>query len=134
MSRVVTQQATKMRKLKSTIFTICLVLSITQFSLGDDVLEMIRVIEERFNAFEESEHQKDERIAALETTNTELVTEVQNLGMKLKKALMNLTELDEYTNLVNVHQSCGALALLGLSKSRQLLVDYDHHFPNHQWQ
>ena len=67
MSLVVTLEATKMRKLKSTLFTICLVLSITQFSLGDDVLEMIRVIEERFNAFEESEHQKDERIAALES-------------------------------------------------------------------
>ena len=36
-----------------------------------------------------------------------------------------LRELDEYTNLVNVPQSCGALALLGLSKSKQLFVDYD---------
>ena len=81
-----------MSKLKSTIFVICLVFSLTQFCLGDEVLELIKVVQEKVNTLEERDQQKEERIAALETTNIELVTEVQNLGLQLKQAQKNLTE------------------------------------------
>ena len=49
-------------------------------------------------------------------------TLVENKSEALKDQLRNL---DEYTNLVNVPRSCGQLALLGLSKSKELLVDHD---------
>ena len=81
-----------MSKLKSGIFLICLILSLTPFCLGDEVLEMVKAVQERVNTLEDRDEQKELRIAALEATNTELVAEVQSLGIKLKEAQKNLTE------------------------------------------
>ena len=82
----------KKSKFKNAIFVICLIFSLTPFCLGDEVLEMIKVVQEEVNNLKESDQLKEQRIAALEATKIELVTEVQNLGMKLKQAQKNLTE------------------------------------------
>ena len=81
-----------MKKLKSTIFIICLIFSLTPFCLGDEVLEMIKSVQEKVDTLQELDNQKERRIVALESTNTMLVTEVQSLTMKLKEAQKNLTE------------------------------------------
>ena len=54
----------------------------------------------------------------MDTTVTLVENKTETFNEQLK-------ELNEYTNLVNVPQSCGALALLGLSKSKEVLVDHD---------
>ena len=72
-----------MSKLKSTIFITCLIFSLAQFCLGDDNFE------EKVNNLEESDQQKEKRIADLETKNIELITELQNLGIKVEEAQKN---------------------------------------------
>ena len=72
-----------MSKLKSTIFITCLIFSLAQFCLGDDV------IEDKVNNLEESDQQKEQRIADLEAKNIELITELQNLGIKVEEAQKN---------------------------------------------
>ena len=78
-------------------------------------------------------------------------TEVESLSLKLEESKKNITEtkkdlleltttlvknktdafdeqlndLEEFTNLVHVPVSCGALALSGLNKSKELFVDHD---------
>ena len=81
-----------MKKLKSAIFIICLIFSLTPFCLGDEVLEIIKSLQEKVDNLQELDEQKEVRIAALESTNTMLVTEVQSLAMKLKEAQKNITE------------------------------------------
>ena len=72
-----------MSKLKSIIFITCLIFSLAQFCHGDDV------IEDKVNNLEESDQQKEQRIADLEATNIELITELQNLGIKVEQAQKN---------------------------------------------
>ena len=54
----------------------------------------------------------------MDTTVTLVENKTETFNEQLK-------ELNEYTNLVNVPQSCGTLALLGFSKSKEVLVDHD---------
>ena len=63
-----------MKKIKITIFTICLIFSLAPFCIGDEVLEMIKSIQEKVDTLEELDLQKERRIAALESTNVMLVT------------------------------------------------------------
>ena len=72
-----------MSKLKNIIFITCLIFSLAQFCLGDDV------IEDKVNNLEESDQQKEQRIADLEAKNIELITELQNLGIKVEEAQKN---------------------------------------------
>jgi len=72
-----------MSKFKSIIFITCLIFFLAQFCLGDDGFE------EKVNNLEESDQQKEKRIADLETKNIELITELQNLGIQFEQAQKN---------------------------------------------
>ena len=72
-----------MSKLKSIIFINWFIFFLAQFCLGDDGFE------EKVNNLEESDQQKEQRIADLEAKNIELITELQNLGIKFEQAQKN---------------------------------------------
>jgi len=72
-----------MSKFKSIIFITCHIFFLAQFCLGDDGFE------EKVNNLEESDQQKEKRIADLETKNIELITELQNLGIQFEQAQKN---------------------------------------------
>ena len=113
-------------------FFLLLLFSLISLSLGDEVLDKINALEER--------------VHNLETTNTELVTAVQSLDIKLGKAQEQLNvstsannlvkqkvealneqleDLEEFTNLINIYETCGKLSLLGITKSMESLIDPD---------
>jgi len=72
-----------MSKFKSIIFITCHIFFLAQFCLGDDGFE------EKVNNLEESDQQKEKRIADLETKNIELITELQNLGIQFEQSQKN---------------------------------------------
>ena len=113
-------------------FFLLLLFSLISLSLCDEVLDKINALEER--------------VHNLETTNTELVTAVQSLDIKLGKAQEQLNvstsannlvkqkvealneqfvDLEEFTVLIHVPETCGKLSLLGIKKSMETLIDPD---------
>ena len=113
-------------------FFVLLLFSIVSLSLGDEVLDKINALEER--------------VHNLEMTNTELVAAVQDLNTKLGEAQQQLNvstsvnnlfeqkvetldeqleDLEEFTVLINVPETCGKLSLLGITKSMESLIDPD---------
>ena len=110
-------------------FFVLLLFSLVSLSLSDEVLDKI-----------------NERLHNLETTNTELVTAVQSLDIKLRNAqeqlnvstsannliqekfeVLNeqLEGLEEFINLTHTPETCGKLSLLGITKSMVSLIDPD---------
>ena len=110
-------------------FFVLLLFSLVSLSLSDEVLDKI-----------------NERLHNLETTNTELVTAVQSLDIKLRNAqeqlnvstsannliqekfeVLNeqLEGLEEFIKLTHTPKTCGKLSLLGITKSMVSLIDPD---------
>ena len=113
-------------------FVVFLLFFLVSLSLGDEVLDKINALEER--------------VHNLETTNVELVTAVQALDIKLGDAQEQLNvsissknlveqkvealneqlkDLEEFTNLIHIPETCGKLSLLGITKSMESLIDPD---------
>ena len=110
-------------------FFVLLLFSLVSLSLSDEVLDKI-----------------NERLHNLETTNTELVTAVQSLDIKLRNAQEQLNVstsannliqekfevlneqlggLEEFIKLTHTPETCGKLSLLGITKSMVSLIDPD---------
>ena len=113
-------------------FFVLLLFSFVSLSLGNEVLDKINALEER--------------VHNLEMTNIELVTSVQACNTKLGEAQEQLNvstsannlvkqkvealdeqlgDLEEFTNLLPIPESCGKLSLLGITKSMESLIDPD---------
>ena len=127
-------------------FFVLLLFSYVPLSLGDEVLDKINAMEGRVLKLEEQNHSKERRIHNLETTNLDLVTAIQALDIKFREAQEQLNissfannlveqkvevldgqleDLEEFTNLIHIPESCGKLSLLGITKSMESLIDPD---------
>jgi len=120
--------------LKKIICSLLLIFSVASMCRGNVLLDQtMAVVEEKF----------ERRISNLERNNLELVTEVQALRLLSNQTQYNINatnemvedkfddlkeevrDLSDFTNIVNMPESCGHLKLMGDSKSKTLLVKPD---------